>query len=108
MGGSIKLAMRPATKTEAKKGTKQVVLLETRGQKSYIACKPAEQNLRRTEVAQPCHPRMHLGKARWVTKFDMTVLYTQVHFFLDISDIFKVECRTLLYECFTSEQQAVS
>ena len=42
MGGSVKLAMRPATKTEAKKGTKQVVLLETRGQKSYIACKPAE------------------------------------------------------------------
>lgn len=42
MGGSVKLAMRPATKEEAKKGTKQVVLLETRGQKSYIACKPAE------------------------------------------------------------------
>ena len=42
MGGSVKLAMRPATKKEEKEGTKQVVLLETRGQKSYILVKPSE------------------------------------------------------------------
>ncbi|MDB4301960.1 bifunctional DNA primase/polymerase [bacterium] len=42
MGGNVKLAMREATKKEAAKGEKKLVLIETRSQHGYIVVKPSK------------------------------------------------------------------